>query len=400
MVRRRPPVASPRVADYDVIVVGLGAAGSATLRALAKSGASVLGIDRLDPPHALGSSHGDSRITRLAVGEGAQYGPLVARSHEIWRELEAETGEELLVPCGGLILGVADATGQHNVDDFVGSTIAYAQRDGVAHEVLDTTAMAQRFPALSLSTETGYFEPTAGYVNPEACVRAQLTSARRHGATVLTNETVYRWSTLGGPAVETNEGRYTAGAIVLAAGPWMPDLVEWFAPAFAVYRQVQYWFEIERGYDDLAALPVYIWMYGTIPGQFLYGFPAIDGPRGGVKIATEEYVGTVTPDDVKRTVSESDATSMFDSCVRGRFPGLSSRVVRSATCLYTVTPDFHFLVDEHPGVEGVLVVSACSGHGFKHSAAVGESVAQWALGRRPQCDLSSFSFARFDNSES
>lgn len=378
-----------------MIVVGLGAAGSATVRALATAGASVLGIDRFDPPHTSGSSHGDTRITRLAVGEGAQYGPLVARSHEIWRDLEAETGEQLLVPCGGLILGVAEATGQHNVEDFVGSTIAHARRDGVAHEVLDTAEISRRYPALSLRTETGYFEPSAGYLRPEACVRAHLASARRHGATVLTNETVYRWSTLGGCSVETNEGRYRARTLVLAAGPWMADLVDWFAPAFAVYRQVQFWFDIERGYEDLAALPVYIWMFGTIPGQFLYGFPAVDGPSGGVKIATEQFVDTTTPESVARDVGADEATAMFETCVRGRFPGLTPRAVKSAACLYTVTPDFHFLVDRHPGFDDVIVLSACSGHGFKHSAAVGESVAQWALGRTPRCDLSSFSFARF-----
>lgn len=383
------------MSDFDAIVVGLGAAGSATVRALAASGASVLGIDRFDPPHALGSSHGDTRITRLAVGEGAQYGALARRSHQIWRALEEETGEHLLEECGGLILGVPGATGQHNVDDFVGATIANARRDHVAHEVLDADEIARRFPALGVTTESGYYEPTAGFLRPEACVRAQLTSARAHGATLLTNETVHRWSAVDGVAVETTEGRYRADALVLCAGPWMAELAPWFAPAFAVYRQVQYWFGVESGYEDLAALPVYIWMHSTLPGDYFYGFPAINGRGGGIKVATEEFVDTTTPEEVDRVVTDAEAASMFERCVRGRLKGVGPVTVSRRACLYTVTPDFGFLVDLHPGFDRVFVVSACSGHGFKHSAAVGEAAARWVTsGERPD-ELASFSFARF-----
>jgi sarcosine oxidase len=175
----------------------------------------------------------------------------------------------------------------------------------------------------------------------------------------------------------------------------MADLVPWFAPAFAVYRQVQYWFGIDSGYEELAQLPIYIWMHSTLPGEYFYGFPAVNGRWGGVKVATEEFVTTTTADDVDRFVTDAETSSMYEGCVRGRLRGVGSTTVRRLSCLYTVTPDFGFLVDVHPGLDRVFVVSACSGHGFKHSAAVGEAAARWVTsGRRPAA-LDSFSFGRF-----
>jgi sarcosine oxidase len=380
---------------YDVIVVGLGAVGAATARALARAGARVLGLDQLAPPHAAGSSHGDTRITRLAVGEGAQYGPLVRRSHELWRELEAETGESLYVACGGLIMGVAGASDHHRVDDFVRSTVDVAVANGVDHEVLTTEQIRSRFPAFAVTSEVGYYEPTAGYLRAEACVSAQLASARRHGATILVNEAVQTWRAEPTVSVTTTRATYEAGAIVLAAGPWMAELVPMFSPAFAVYRQVQYWFDVRRHFDTFADGPVFIWLHGAATGQFLYGFPAVDGPRGGVKLATETFDEPTTPETVDRAVTAREADAMYDEHVARQFPDLDRRVVRSRVCLYTVTPDFHFLIDRHPGIDSVVVASSCSGHGFKHAPAVGELAAALAMGVTPLVANDPFSFARF-----
>ncbi len=381
---------------YDVIVVGLGAVGAATTRALALSGARVLGLDQFDPPHTLGSSHGDTRITRLAVGEGAPYAPLVARSHEIWRDLEAATGRELLVACGGVVLGVPGSTGQHNVDDFVGSTIDVARSATIEHELLSRDQLRERFPVFAITNESGYYEPTAGYLRAEECVRAQLDVARRAGATVRTNERVVEWiENERFASVTTETDTYHAARLVMAAGAWIGELVPAYAATFRVHRQVLYWFDVASRFEQFSQLPVFIWMHGTVPGQFVYGFPAIDGPDGGVKLAAEKFLAPTTPQTVDRTVTAAETLSMYEENVRHQFPDLTSRAVRAQACLYTVTPDFGFVIDHLPGYGNVIVASPCSGHGFKHSAAVGECVADLATTGTSRLDISSFGFDRF-----
>ena len=179
---------------FDTIVVGLGAIGSACLYQLAKRGQRVLGVDRYHPPHSYGSSHGETRITRQAIGEGEAYVPLVLRSHQIWRALEAETGLSLLETCGALILGDPDgAACHHGKTDFIRRTILAAERFGIAHEVLDAAAIQDRFPQFQLTgRETAYFEPGGGYVHPERCIEAQLAMARRHGAVLQARHASHR----------------------------------------------------------------------------------------------------------------------------------------------------------------------------------------------------------------
>src|SRR2546423_7098241 len=178
----------------DVVVVGLGAMGSAALYQLARRGARVIGIDRFSPPHDRGSSHGESRITRQAIGEGEEYVPFVLRSHEIWRELEADTGEGLLFPVGGLLLSRASSNAEHHGQtDFVGRTIQVARHRAIAHEVLNAQEVEKRFPQLRLvGDELGYYEPGAGYLRPERCVAVQLDRAQALGAMARTDETVVR----------------------------------------------------------------------------------------------------------------------------------------------------------------------------------------------------------------
>ena len=383
---------------YDVIVIGLGAMGAAATYQLAKAGVTVLGIDRYAPPHAFGSTHGDTRITRLAVGEGAQYAPLVRRSHEIWRDIERRTGRQLLHECGGLVMARQRSQGQHGVPDFVGGTLAVATAHGVDHEVLDTGQIRQRFPQLAVTDEHGYYEAGSGYVVPEECVAAQLQLAGELGATVRTGETVRSWSSDGGTVeVVTDRGTYSAGSLVLAAGPWMASLVPELAPHLTVHRQVLYWFDIadRSAYERYRDMPVYIWMHGPGAGDFLYGFPAIDGPDGGIKIAVEQYGAGTSPDAVDREVTELETRAMYEQHVRHLFAGLGPTCLRSASCLYTVTPDFQFVLDLHPGHANVVLASPCSGHGFKHSAAIGEVLAQLATNGESTTDISSFSLRRF-----
>ena len=363
----------------DVVVIGLGAVGSATLHRLALAGVRAVGIDRFHPPHDRGSTHGESRITRLAVGEGADYAPLVRRSHEIWRELEAESGEQLFLQTGGLIIGPrSGAANHHGKDDFVRRTIAVAEQHGIAHEVLDATGIRERFPQFGLrGDELGFHEPTAGMVSPERCVAVQLRLAERLGAVLHLGETVQAVRNEGdGVEIRTDRHTIHAGKAVLAAGPWLPGFAGGhLAQVARVHRQTLHWFEAA----DPAAyapgrFPVFIWMHGDSEEDYFYGFPSLPG-TGIVKVASERYADTTNPDMVDRNVSEAESAEVFRRHVQGRLTGIGPARQRASVCLYTVTPDAGFIVDGLPGSPGVLVASACSGHGFKHSAALGEALA-------------------------
>ena len=367
---------------YDTIVIGLGAMGAATLLQLARRGQRVLGLDRWDPPHAWGSTHGDTRITRCAIGEGEQYVPLVLRSHEIWREIEAETGESLLNQCGAMILAPAGNTAiVHGKPGFVRSTIAAAQRYTIPHEVLDADEATRRFPQFRLrGDEIVYYEPGGGYVRPEACVGAQLALARRQGATVRPNTQVTGVTRDGdGVRVTTRAGEsFFAVEAVLAAGAWSPGLAGGaLAPHMAVTRQVLHWFPPA----DPAAFapgrcPVYIWTYGNRPEEGFYGFPVPPGTEG-VKIAMEQYLAVVEdPDHLRREVTAEEVAHMHGAHLETRIPGLLPQALRSVVCPYTMTRDGDFLVQRLLDNDRVLLVSACSGHGFKHSAGLGEAVAE------------------------
>ncbi len=385
---------------YETIVVGLGAAGSAALHHLAKRGSRALGIDRFAPPHAYGSSHGDTRITRLAIGEGEHYTPLAIRSHALWRMLERESGTQLLTANGALVISSAKTSARMHVTNFFANTVAAAKRFGIAHETLDAAAIRRRFPPFAVRDgEIAYFEPGAGFVRPEACIGAQLAIARAHGAEILCNETVVAIEPSdAGVAIVGEDACFRCDVAIVCAGAWLPSLLDApLAQRFAVHRQTLFWFDVDGPIGAFAPerFPVFIW---ELPHgrNGVYGFPAIDGARGGVKIGTESFAHTTTPDACERTVSEREIDAMH-ALIEPYLPALSRTCVRAATCLYTVTPDFGFVVDALPGASNVLIASPCSGHGFKHSPAIGEMLAQWAVERRKPDALAPFSFARFDS---
>ena len=374
----------------DVVVVGLGAMGSAVCAQLAARGVSVTGIDQYDPPHPYGSTHGETRMTRLAVGEGAEYVPLVRRSHELWREVEGETGVQLLTQPGGVIMS-------HPGTWFFEATRELARRYGIEHEELSSAELRERFPMFAVDEETeGYYEPTAGFVRPEAAVRAQLELARRGGAELRPGERVLEWSASGlGVSVVTDRARYATGQLILCAGPWLPGLFPEGRDLFAVHRQVQFWFPIRQGYQQLRDMPVFGWDFGGERGGFthfdgFYGFPAVDGPGGGVKVATETYEATTEPDGRQHPPTPAETAAMYRHCIADRLPWLGPEPVRNLSCLYTCTRESRFVIDRHPEHEAVLIVSPCSGHGFKHSPAIGEAVAEWVTQGRPGLDLGSF----------
>ncbi len=385
---------------YDTIVLGLGAMGSAAVYHLARRGKRVLGIDRYSPPHALGSSHGDTRITRLAIGEATQYTPLAMRSHELWRELERESGASLLTTCGGLIISSAAKSSITHVEGFFANTVVAAEQYGIAHEILDAGEIRQRFPPFSVADdEAGYFEPGAGFLRPEECIRAHLRMAQGHGAVIHRDEAVSGYDVSNGSVmVTTARERYSCDKLIVAAGAWLPDLVdERIARCFTIRRQTMCWFDVQDSamLFDPGRFPVFIWeLQGRKQG--IYGFPALDGPQGGVKVSTEQYATATTADAAERTVSQEESAAMHAELIAPFLPAIGSHCLKAAACLYTVTPDFGFVIDTHPDSDRVILVSPCSGHGFKHSPAIGEALAQLTGddGERP--DLSAFSLARFE----
>jgi sarcosine oxidase len=384
---------------FETIVLGLGAMGSAALCQLARRGNAVLGIDQFAPPHAYGSTHGETRITRLAIGEGEQYTPLALRSHQLWRELEDETGESLLTANGCLVISSRAKTSHTHVENFFANTLAAAERYGIAHEILDAGRIRRRFPHFNVADdEIGYLERDGGFLRPEACVRAQLAVAANLGAAIHTQETVAGFSAAhAGVTVTTDCGTYTAGKLIVAAGAWLPGLIDAkLARHFKVYRQIMFWFDVEGPIDAFVPerSPAFIWeLQGRKQG--IYGSPAVDGPRGGVKIATEAYANTTTPGAVDRKVTAEEVAAMHRDYVAPYIAGVSDRCLKAASCLYTVTPDFGFVIDRHPYSDRIILASPCSGHGFKHSPAIGEALAELVTDGATRLDLRAFSLQRF-----
>ena len=383
---------------YDLIVVGLGAMGSAALYQAGKRGAKTLGIDRYDPPHTLGSSHGDTRITRSAIGEGEIYVPLVRRSDEIWRELESVGGTTLFHRSGGLIIAPPSSSATfHGEGDFVEASARVAARHGITHEVIDADEITRRHPMLKpRAIDRAYFEPGAGVLRPERCITTQLEQARQAGATIHTGEKVTGYEASADRVTVTSErGAYHAEKLILAAGAWMGDLVpEAYRAGLRVCRQVIYWFEADDiGLFDPEIFPWVIWIGDTL-ADFWSTFPAPRDGAAGVKLVTEQYHTSTHPDEVSREVTVEECDDMYYRLTQPRIAGLRNNVVGAEACLYTVTPDEHFVIDFHPESERVVIASPCSGHGFKHSAAVGESLAQLALDGKTEFDISAFRLDR------
>ncbi|MGL4728148.1 MAG: N-methyl-L-tryptophan oxidase [Bosea sp. (in: a-proteobacteria)] len=381
----------------DVIVAGLGAMGAATLFQLARRGIRAIGIDAHAPPHAIGSSHGETRITRLAVGEGADYAPLVTASHRIWRALEAEGSAQLLNPCGCLVIGRQGGAGMHHsAGDFVETTIAAAAAAHVPIERLTTADLAARYPQLlGLNDEHGCFEPTGGFVYPERCIDAQLQEARKLGAQTITAR-ISKISQSGTSVrVETDQGTFEASQLVAALGSWTaPLLGAPFDGLLKVTRQVLHWFDVEE--PMLYAperFPTLIWMYGATSSDCLYGFPALPG-AGRIKMGSEQYDEVTTADALDRNVSEAEKYEMYQRHLGPRLKGVRPAPHASTVCHYTVTPGSRFIIDTHPAMERVMVISACSGHGFKHSAGIGEALAEQIESGRTHSMLAPFALNR------
>ncbi len=385
------------MSTYDVIVLGLGGMGSAAVCHLAGRSprGRILGLEQYTSPHDRGSSHGATRVIRQAYFEHPSYVPLLRRAYELWRELERKSGQPLMCLPGGLMMGTADSA-------VVAGSRRSAQEHGLDHEFLETPTLRRRFPQFRVDDRTvALFEPTAGLVWCERCVSAHLEAAAAAGAELRFEEPVVRWSALNGGEgveVETARGRYRANRLVVTPGPWAPGVLSDLGLPLEVTRQVLCWFEPPSGVHAFLPdrFPIYIWQRQV--GEEVYGFPAVDGPDGGVKAAFfhQPRPEVVTPDSVDRHIRKTDEDGLR-SALREFLPGIDGRCVRAKVCLYTSTPDGHFVISRHPHHPQVSVAAGFSGHGFKFCSVVGEILADLALEGRTRHPLGLFEPRRFGN---
>ncbi|HEX2824904.1 MAG TPA: N-methyl-L-tryptophan oxidase [Burkholderiales bacterium] len=373
---------------YDAIVVGIGGMGSAALYHLARRGLRVLGIERFDVPHELGSSHGESRIIRLAYSEDPRYVPLLRSSYTLWRELEAETGEQLLIITGGVDAGSEDSA-------TVRGSLASCALHDLPHELLDAAELARRFPGYRLPGDrVAVYQPDGGFLNPERCVAAHAAAAQRLRATLRTRERVLRWHAVdAGVEVETEQGRYRAKKLVISAGPWARTLVPTLDKLAVPERQVMLWTKpLKPEYFGCSAFPVF--NMEAPEGRF-YGYPiygAIPGFKIGKYHHRRERIGDLERMD--RAVGTEDEETLREG-IRRYFPDADGPALAMKPCIFTNSPDEHFILDVLPDHPNVAVAAGFSGHGFKFCSVVGEIMADLAVDGATKHDIALFRLARF-----
>jgi sarcosine oxidase len=369
-----------------VAIAGLGAMGSAAAYHLARRGLRVVGFDRYAPPHDLGSSHGDSRIIRHAYSEGAAYVEIVQRADVLWRELEQESGSSLLLRTGGVMIGSKDS-------QVVAGAVSSAEDHRLEYELLSAEELRRRYPVFRPDESmVAVADPDSGLLYPEACISAHLDLAQRHGARLLFDEPVLSWSaSADGVAVVTPAGRYSADRLIVAAGAWIPRLMEEMDLPLAVERQVMFWYRPSANADSFRPeqCPIYIW--ADRGDDVFYGFPDLGN---GVKIARMHRGEAAFPDSIRRTVDASDERPVREFIER-YMPDAGGALLSSRVCMFTNTPDEHFLIDFHPDHDNVIIASPCSGHGFKFASVIGEVLADLATRGESPIDLTMFGLDRF-----
>lgn len=371
---------------YDAAVIGLGAVGSAALFHLARRGLRAVGLERFAPGHDRGSSHGESRIIRLSYFEHPSYVPLLRRAYENWRELERLTGETLLSRTGILEAGRPGSA-------VVAGTLAAADLHDLPHEALTAAEANRRFPALALPPDwSAVFQPDGGVLRPERAVLAHVTAARVSGAEVRTGVRVTAVEPAPGGMRLRVEGQepVPAARVVVAAGPWIADLLPDLAPHLRLTRQVLGWFA-PRDPDALrlGRFPVAILDDG--PAGAVYGFPDLGTGTKWARHDEGDVLGHA--DRVAQDAGPRDEAGIRGPLAR-LVPGAAGPLLRMRTCLYTRTADEHFVLDALPGEPRLIAASPCSGHGFKFASVLGEALAELAAEGGTRFDLSRFGLAR------
>jgi sarcosine oxidase len=379
--------------SFDVIVLGVGSMGSSACYHLAKAGVRVLGLEQSTIVHNQGSHHGQSRIIRQAYFEHPDYVPLLKRSYQLWQELSVESGEQLYTETGLLYAGRAEGAlmrGIHESADQYGLMI----RSGAARQ------MALDYPVLVLPDQFEVIiEPGAGFLFPEKCIRTYTSRAQSHGATIRTNEKVLGWkSHATGIEVKTITGTYSADRLVITAGPWASHFLPGMDKQLRVTRQTVFWIDVKNPERFTAdRFPCWLAEHEDT-GEFFYGFPLLTesqyGPPQGLKIAQHNPGHPADPDAVDRTVTDAEREHMR-TIVEKFFPGQFAGFRHDQVCLYTYSPDEHFIIDVLPGTPRVVYAAGFSGHGFKFSSVVGEVLADLALKGRSEQPVGFLSAQRF-----
>jgi sarcosine oxidase len=371
---------------YDVIVLGIGGMGSATAYHLARRGKRVLGLERFQVPHEMGSSHGLTRIIRLAYYEHPGYVPLLRRSYELWRELQQAAGEQLLYITGSIDAGEADG-------EVVQGSLLSCKLHDLPHELLSGVDLARRFPGYLLPADyLALLQPEGGFLLPERCIVSHATAARELGAEIRTGEQVLDWEPRAdGVAVMTEQGEYVADRLVVTAGPWASKLLPGLAALAVPERQVLGWFELsDPALFSLERFPVFNLL---VPEGRYYGFPEFQIP--GLKIGLYHHLEEqVDPDTVDRNTHERDEQALRRAVAR-YFPAANGRALATKVCMFTNSPDEHFILDLHPDDPRISIAAGFSGHGFKFCSVVGEIMADLAERGDTQHDISLFRLGRF-----
>ena len=374
------------MARFDVVVIGLGVMGSAALHRLAVRGVRVLGIERYEPGHDRGSSHGATRIIRLGYFEHPSYVSLLRDVYPLWRELEAKIGRRLLHTTGIAEIGTPES-------ELVKGTLTAARQHGLPHDVLDAAALMRRYPAFRVPGDfVGVVQPDGGFLEAEPALLGLVKLARAGGAAIRTNEAVRAIEPHpGGVRVVTGDEVVEASAVIVTAGARVKSLIPDLPAPLRVTRQVLAWFE-PRDATMLSSDRFPVFMIES-PHGFHYGFPM--DPHRGVKLGKHHHLDeTVDPDNYNRTVSQRDERAIRVA-LENYIPAADGKLVASTTCLYTMAPDGDFIIDALPEWPQVVIGSPCSGHGFKFAPLIGEILADLATKGETSRDISRFRLARF-----
>jgi sarcosine oxidase len=371
---------------YDVIVIGVGAMGSAALFHLARRGRKVLGIEQFNLSHEYGSSHGITRIIRLAYYEHSSYVPMLRRAFELWRELQIMAGVQLLHVTGSI-----DAGSPGNIV-FEGSRKCCELHD-LPHEVLSSSQVTERFPGYRLPADTlAVLQPDGGFLLPELCITYHVKLAKSFGAEVHEREKVIVWEPMAnGVRIVTESGSYKADTLIVAAGAWMNKLIPQLKDLAAPERQVVAWMEpIRPDWFRPECFPVF--NLAAEDGRY-YGFPAFGVPCFKVG-RYHHFKETINPDVLDRTCHPADE-HLLRAFAERYFPQGAGPLSAMQSCIFTNTPDEHFILDTLPSFPHIVIASPCSGHGFKFASVIGEILADLTDSGRTRHDISLFRLARF-----
>ncbi|PQO30009.1 N-methyl-L-tryptophan oxidase [Blastopirellula marina] len=370
---------------YDVAVIGTGGVGSAAFYHLAQAGANVIGLDRFTPPHDRGSSHGDTRVIRMAYFEHPDYVPLLRQAYQGWHALEEVAGKQIYFPTGVLQIGPEQG-------EVIAGIRASAAQHNLAIESFTASELPQAFPGVHPPENcVGLFERDAGYLLVSECVAAYLTAAQKLGATLRTNTAVESWEDQSGTfAVRTATETLHAKQLVICGGAWASQLIADLGVPLTILRKHLYWYENASPCYTAGNFPVFLM---ETPLGIYYGFPQIDSQ--GVKLARHDGGQPIERAEQHSQVEDSADRHSVQQFMSGYLPQLSHNLARHAACMYTMTPDQHFLVGTHPAHPGLHFAGGLSGHGFKFASALGEILSDLVTQGQTTAPIAFLSATRF-----